>query len=184
MAESAGNERGAVPLQGVPETATQLAVSVVMRITPTPEHRWLDERVETLAVVPATASAANGESAAEQPGSGGESAAQGSRIIRHDGLTLDLFADEAESYYSNLMVDDPRCFVIFHADEDEDEDAQPTPFIVTASADLAASYEEGDHRIDAVPLDPALLPTIEAFVLMHYVPEKRIKRKRRDWSKS
>jgi len=180
MNEPAQAQRGAVPLQGVPETATELAVSVVLRITPTPEHRWIDERVETLAVVPAAAQ----DSQAVAAGDDSTANSEGARIVRHDGLTIELFPDEAESYYSNLMVDDPRCFVVFRAEDEDDEDANYEPFVVTASADLATAYEEGDHKIDAVPLDPALLQTIEAFILMHYVPQKRIKRKRRDWKKS
>jgi hypothetical protein len=155
-----------------PETRTHLPVSVLIRVTPTPEHRWLDERLETLAVLPA----ADGLPASEHA----TDSSSGERIIRHDGLSIELHADEAESYYFNLMVDEPRCFVAYQGEEGE----RPLPFVVTPSFDLAASYEEGDLRVDAVALDPALLQPIESFVLLHYVPEKKIKRKRRNWSKS
>lgn len=155
-----------------PETRTHLPVSVLIRVTPTPEHRWLDERLETLAVLPAAAGLP-----ASEPGHD-ENLSE--RIVRHDGLSIELHADEAESYYFNLMVDEPRCFVAFQAEEGE----RPTPFVVTPSFDLAASYEEGDLRVDAVALDPTLLQHIESFVLLHYVPEKKVKRKRRNWNKS
>lgn len=161
-----------------PSAQSHLPVTVLLRITPTPEHPWLDERVETLAVLPVP------DTGAPDPadGSAAQAVNDGSiaqtRLIRVDGMAIDLHPDEAESYYFNLMVDEPRCFVVFQSEDGE----RPVPFVVTPSFDLAASYEEGDLRVDAVTLDPGLLQPIESFVLQHYLPEKKVKRKRRNWS--
>jgi hypothetical protein len=52
---------------------------------------------------------------------------------------------------------------------------------VTASYGEAASYSEVDENVYAVPIPPEIYLWIEAYVLEHYVPEKRRKRKRDDW---
>lgn len=161
------------PLVDAPETRTHLPVSVLIKVTQTPDHPWLDERLETLAVMPAVDSTPNDDNAAPD-----NIDSRQERILRHDGLSIELHPDEAESYYFNLMVDEPRCFIAYQAEEGE----RPQPFVVTPSFDLAASYEEGDLRVDSVSLHPTLHQHIESFVLQHYIPEKKVKRKRRKWS--
>ncbi|MGC1440474.1 MAG: DUF3305 domain-containing protein [Burkholderiaceae bacterium] len=175
-----------VPMQDGPELLARVPVSVLMQITPTPEHRWLSESLQTLAVIPADAATATATTtiatgpvaAVATPKAGDQRGDDEPRLIRHDGLILELHPDEAESYYLNLMVENPRCFVVF----DSDDSGRPLPFLVTPSFDLATSYEENDRRVDSVPLDSGLYSNVEAFVLNYYVPEKVIKRKRRNWS--
>lgn len=164
-------------MQDAPPLQSHLPVTVVIQCTPTPEHRWQTETRELIAVMPRaseqsqSASAPNNES---QP-------PNGTQMLRYDHLQIELHADEADSYYLNISTEQPRCFVVLNENE---ETGEYEPFIVTASPDLAASYESVDHPIEVVPLDPALYPPIEAFVLTHHIPEAFKKRKRKNWSET
>lgn len=95
------------------------------------------------------------------------------------GLQVALHVDECESYYYNLISERPRAFVVAHATADGE---QPQPFRVSMSFDEAHAYLEGDDQVYAVAVPPELYRWTEAFVVEHYAPEQRLKRKRRDWS--
>lgn len=95
------------------------------------------------------------------------------------GFKLLLHLDECESYYHNLMSPAPKCYVIAHQHEGE----MPVPFMVTLSFDEAHSYLEGDEEIFAVDIPPELYQWVESYVVAHYAPEERKKRKRKDWKK-
>lgn len=95
-----------------------------------------------------------------------------------NGLRVALYKDECESYYHNLMSPEPRCYVVAHVEGDEEP---PDPFLVTLSFDAAHAYLEGEDDIYGVDIPPELYRWTEAFVLVNYAPEKRIKRKRKDW---
>ena len=96
------------------------------------------------------------------------------------GLPLKLYKDEAESYYHNLMAPNPSIFVVTRTNEQD----QPEPFIVSASFDEAHAYLEADDQAHALAMPAELYHWIERFVLTHYVPEPRKKRKRQDWKQS
>lgn len=164
-----------VPMQDRPPAPDGFAVTVLMRRHPVTGNPWIDERWEVLGVIPEqqpvpTAGAAGPPAAATDPLPADE-------IVRYDGLMLRLHADEAESYYHNLMVNRPLCYVVCRPAAD----GTPRPVLVTASFDQANAYVEGDERVDAVPLPDALYAPIETFVLTHFVPTRRPKRKRKDW---
>ena len=92
------------------------------------------------------------------------------------GLPLALYADECESYYYNLMSDNPMIFVISRANEVLN---LPEPFVVTASFDEANAYQESDDQVFSAAMAPDIYRWIEGFVLENYVPEKKYKRKRK-----
>ncbi len=94
------------------------------------------------------------------------------------GLELRLHKDEAESYYHNLMADSPQLYVIARIDEN---DQSMVPFHVSTSFDEANAYLEVDDEVYSVAMPPEVAVWMERFVLKHYVPEPRKKRKRRDW---
>jgi len=101
--------------------------------------------------------------------------------IKHyicDGLQVVLYKDECESYYHNLMSPTPRCYVVAHVEDIEDP---PEPFLITMSFDEAHAYLEGEDEVYDVDVPPELYRWTEAFILVHYAPEKRFKRKRKDW---
>lgn len=95
-----------------------------------------------------------------------------------NGLQIKLYEDECESYYHNLMSPTPRCYVVAHTEDVEDP---PEPFLITMSVDEAHAYLEGEEEIYDVDIPPELYKWTEAFILVHYAPEKRKKRKRKNW---
>ncbi len=96
-------------------------------------------------------------------------------VYRH--LTLRLFGDECESYYHNLMSPNPSCFVIAR----ENDQGQPVPFLVSMSFDEAHAYQEGDDLVYSVAIPVELYAYLEAYVIEHYQPNQRKKRKRENW---
>ena len=95
----------------------------------------------------------------------------------YTGLSIELHKDDAESFYCNLMSDNPSVFVI--CDEEQDELLQPS--IVTLSYAEATTYMETDQRVERVEMPAELYRWLEQYVLANYVPEKKKKRKRTDW---
>lgn len=96
----------------------------------------------------------------------------------YPGLRIELHKDECESYYHNLVSPTPRCFVIAELCDGE----APKPFHASLSFDEAHAYLEGDSEVYAVDIPPELYRWSEAYVLQHYAPEKKRKRKLTDWS--
>lgn len=94
------------------------------------------------------------------------------------GFYIRLHKDEVESYYHNLKSESPRLFVISTLDEQ----GVLTPFKITASFDEAHAYLEAEVEVEAVPMPPELYSWVERYVLTHYLPERKVKRKRRDWT--
>jgi hypothetical protein len=99
------------------------------------------------------------------------------RRYLYRGFTLRLHTDECESYYHNLLAPSPCCYVVVTAASD----GSPQPLLVTLSFDEAHAYLEGEDDLYTVPMPPEIYQWTEAFVLAHYVPVKRAKRKRQDW---
>ena len=94
----------------------------------------------------------------------------------HRGFNLQLQIDECESYYHNLLSPRPRCYVVASLERDE-----PVPRLVTMSFDEAHAYMEGGEELFTVDVPPELYRWTEAFVLQHYVPRQRKRRKREAW---
>jgi len=88
-----------------------------------------------------------------------------------------LHVDEVESYYFNLLSETPGCYVITR----QNDENVPVPFLVSLSFDEANAYLESDENVYVVGIPPELYRWVEAYVLIHYAPEKRKKRKRTDW---
>jgi hypothetical protein len=95
------------------------------------------------------------------------------------GLRLALFRDEAAGYYHNLMGSQPRVFVVCR----QNDDGRMEPALVTLNYDEAGAYMEVEEDVFSVPMPAEIYRWVENFVLQHYVPERRKKRKREDWKK-
>ena len=95
------------------------------------------------------------------------------------GLQLRLHEDECESYYHNLMSPKPGCFIV--AEQTEDPDDMPIPYLVSLSFDEVHAYLEGDEQVYAVEIPVELYQWAEAFILTHYVATKKTKRKLKNW---
>jgi hypothetical protein len=94
------------------------------------------------------------------------------------GLVVRLHVDECESYYHNMRSASPRAYIVARTD---DRNGMPEPFLVSLSFDEAHAYLEGDDEVYAVDIPAELYRWTEAFVIANYFPEKKRKRKLRDW---
>lgn len=151
-------------------------VSVIMERRQITGNPWVSESWSALGVTvggPSAQTLPAGNSAQPRLLVEGSQAAQ----FLWSGLTVELFPDEAESYYHNLTVQAPGCYVVVRPRED----GMPRPVLVSVSFDVAQAYQEGGEIVYSVPLPAQLYRATEAFVLAHYVPEKRRKRRRQDW---
>ena len=90
------------------------------------------------------------------------------------GLELWLYPDSAESYWYNLTAEKPALFVVCRDDEGEFR-----PVVVTANHDEAAAYGEVDDLVYTVDIPPEVHQRLERYVVDHYRPEPRKKRRRR-----
>ncbi|MGB1108740.1 MAG: DUF3305 domain-containing protein [Gammaproteobacteria bacterium] len=149
-------------------------VSVVLESRPPVHSQWVDEVWSAVGVV--VGSRDDGQSGELQL----VSDAGGVKRYLSTGLQVALYTDQCESYYHNMMTETPRCYVVAHLD-DEETDGRPEPFLVSMSFDEAHAYLEGDDEIYGVDVPPELYRWTEAFVLAHYFPEKKRKRKLKNW---
>ncbi|MEZ5585205.1 MAG: DUF3305 domain-containing protein, partial [Candidatus Competibacteraceae bacterium] len=94
------------------------------------------------------------------------------------GLTIRLYKDELESYYHNLTAPNPSVFVIMATNEQ----GVPEPLRVSASYDEANAYLEADGEVEGVPMPAEIHQWLEQYVIAYYMPERKTKRRRRNWS--
>lgn len=145
-------------------------VVVILKRKPS-TNRWIDYTWQVSGVV-----VSQQEAMASKTGVKIRSGDDGDEFL-WGGLSVTLYKDEAESYYHNLMAPNPSLYVILR----NNEQGQPEPFRVSACFDEANAYTEVDDDASAVAMPPELYHWIERFVLTHYVPEQRKKRKRKNW---
>ena len=149
-------------------------VAVLVEYQLVHDNRWIDGRWVVTGVV-----------ASKQPAAAGlqrrlvHSGDEAQQYL-WTGLSIELHKDDAESFYCNLMSDNPSVFVI--CDEEQDEALQPS--IVTLSYAEATTYMENEQRVERVEMPAELYRWLEQYVLANYVPEKRKKRKRVDWKET
>ena len=148
-----------------------LAVSVIMESRPS-TSRWIDEAWSVVGVTVGLCDDDVDRRAAqtliEQ---------DGVRQLMYSGFNLTLYEDECESYYHNIKAPSPDCYVIARNNSDD----VPIPYLVSLSFDEANAYLECEDTVFTTTLAPELYRWLEQFVLVNYVPEKRVKRKRKNW---
>lgn len=147
------------------------SISVIIQASPS-ANPWLDSHWEAIGIV-----AGEAERLGDNPEVELMHERDGIRQYLHRGFSVRLHEDECESYYYNLMSPAPCAYVVASVDDD----GRPSPLLVSLSYDEAHAYLEGDQTLYSVPIPPELYQWSEAFVLVHYMPEKRTKRKRQDW---
>ena len=149
----------------------KLPVSVIMEKRPS-DHAWVDFTYQVIGVVTNNHLPEKSTKKIYQQG--------GIERFLFSGLSLQLYVDQCESYYHNLMSPQPGCFVV--AGEAEMTDQIPEPYLVSLSFDEVHAYLEGDELVYAVEISPELYQWSEAFILTHYVATKRTKRKLKNWN--
>ncbi len=96
------------------------------------------------------------------------------------GLSLSFFRDGGESYWHSLVGEQQEIFVVCQGDQSGAED-EFEPVLVTADYDEAMAYHEADDTVLTAPMPAVVYQSLERFVLENYAPEKRHKRKRKQW---
>jgi len=148
----------------------KLPISVIMEKRPS-DNAWVDFTYQAIGVVTSDHPQDNAARKIYQH--------NGVERFLFSGLSLQLYVDECESYYHNLMSPQPGCYVV--AGEPETLDEMPEPYLVSLSFDEAHAYLEGDELVYSVDIPPQLYQWIEAYVLTHYVAIKKTKRKLKNW---
>ena len=88
----------------------------------------------------------------------------------YGGMEFTLFRDEAEGYFLNVSADTPQLFVMWRID---DESSLAVPRVITASYNEAGRLLDGGETVEGVPMPPALLEAVQAYVAQHYKPEPK-----------
>jgi hypothetical protein len=93
------------------------------------------------------------------------------------GLSLLLNEPEADSYYYNLLGDNPSVYIFGH----RDASGEIVPTQVSVEYIDAMAHAETGNEVFSVPMPPEVYRIVEEFVLEHFVPEEpRQSRKRGD----
>lgn len=100
-----------------------------------------------------------------------------SRYFR-GGLALHLYKDGTEGYWYNLLSDPPYLFVVC---DGEQGDHEVEPAFITANQDEASGYMESDRLVLSTPMPANICDILERYVISHYRPTQKKKRKRREW---
>jgi hypothetical protein len=141
----------------------QFAVTAVVSAKPS-SHPWVAISWQLLGFVPGL-----NELDIEQASEEGEVHAFPKQIFH-------LYKEDCDAYYHNLLSAQPKAFLICTQSEGE-----LTPVLVTVNYDEAASFMETDHVVLDAALPDELCVWLERFLIAHYVPVQRKKRKRESW---
>ena len=159
------------------EVPTTFPVSVLMERREVTVGRWSQWQWEVLAVV-----------AGEEIGHTGThrtvvASENGREQSLWTGLRVELFKDCCEGYWYNLMSGKPYLFVVCYVDEDDAGEERLIPALVTADQQEATGHMETDDHVYSVPMPEQVHEWLERYVVAHYVPAQKKKRKRREWAK-
>ncbi len=94
------------------------------------------------------------------------------------GMSVHLYKDGNEGYWYNLLSDMPYLFIVCDGNPN---DMEIEPVFVTANQDEATGDMEAERVVLEIPMPDEMRSIVERYVVTHYVPETRKKRKRKDW---
>lgn len=89
----------------------------------------------------------------------------------HAGFALELYTDEAEFYFANITLPEPRVFVLWRI-----ENELACPALVTASYGVAARMMDAGEQVDGVRMPEEIHGWVSDFVNRHYRPEEKKKK--------
>ncbi|NQW08255.1 MAG: DUF3305 domain-containing protein [Alphaproteobacteria bacterium] len=94
-------------------------------------------------------------------------------------LPLELFRADTEAYVDNLNSSAPAIYVVVRPGDEENDEADIVPCLVTVSPYEAQDYlDSGEEIVERLGLPDILREWMEAFVAEHHEEEAFIKRKR------
>jgi len=160
----------------------RLPVSVLVERQLASNGRWTQYQWQCLEILCGL------DSAGDAPGCTLISEDDETRTSRYmwSGMHIDLFKDGCESYWYNLLSEKPYLFVICFHDQDLDDDEDPAamePILVTPNQDEANAHMESEDLVFSVPMPEQVIEWVERFVVEHYDPVIKKKRKRQDWAR-
>jgi hypothetical protein len=92
---------------------------------------------------------------------------------------LELFRGETEAYKVALSTNPPSVWVVMRPSEDADAAFPYFVHAVTASPYIAQDHlDNAEEIVEAMPMPPALIAWVAAFVDRNHVEEKFVKRRR------
>ena len=151
-------------------TSEKMPVGVVLERRSS-DHPWEDLAVRPVAIVPGAATEPVARILAEGDGWAQYYAGM---------LELELHHTETEDYLYNLANDPPAVYVMLREDLDAVDGV--APFAVTASPSEAQSYLDADENlVEAVPMPPAIVGWVGAFVERYHVDRPVYKRQRKPY---
>jgi hypothetical protein len=112
---------------------------------------------------------------------------EGGRLIHDDagkqqyiwsGFEIRLYQDASESYWLNLVGQQPSLFIVCREDP---VDGGCAPLVVTANYDEAGAYMEADATVMAAPMPPEIYRWLEQYVVENFRPVEGKSRKREAW---
>ncbi len=157
-------------------TQSEIPVTVLVECRQARSGRWVEEQWQAIAVV-----AGKDVTSDEFETTLVHEDAECRRYL-WSGLRLLLYKDACESYWYNLMSDEPYLYVVCFAEEDEDGEECLHPVLVTADQQEATGHMETDDQVYSVPMPEQVHQWVERFVVENYVPEQKKKRKRKQWA--
>lgn len=152
-------------------------MSVIVEQRQVKDKPWGGELWEVIGVISAQA-ATEAETSADAPEKTVLRRDESSVQYLWNGFAIELFKDEAESYYANLRGRNTGVFVICH---ESDESPELIPQLVSLSYDDAVSHMEVDEPVFNVAVPREIYLWLERYVLDTYQPEEKKKRKRKNW---
>jgi len=155
----------------ITESRIKIPVAVVLQRTIDPSKKWSYPNWSIAAVVA-------GENIQQQREKMTIHETENTFRSFHGGLLLELFKDGSEGYWYNLLSDKPYLFVIC---EGEQGAMEVEPVFITANQDEATGHLESDDIVLSVVMPGEIRDLLERYVVDHYQPAIKKKRKRRDW---
>lgn len=148
----------------------KMPVGVVMERR-TSDHPWEDVAVRPVAIVPGAAAESVDRTLADGEG----------WVQYYAGmLELELHHTETADYLYNLANDPPAVYVMLREDLDAADGV--APFAVTVSPSEAQSYLDAEENlVEVVPMPPAILGWVGAFVERYHVDRPVYKRQRKPY---
>lgn len=157
-------------MSDITQTLTdRLPLGVIVAHEPVTGNRWIEERWRVAGVVYGAAVDLERRRSLLREGP------EGTHYL-WSGLELRLQPGDAESYYYNLLGDNPSLYVYCEADDS----GELVPISVNAEYIDAMSQQEFGNVVFAVPMPPEVYRIIEQFAAAHYVPEEPRRKRKRD----
>jgi hypothetical protein len=152
--------------QSVP--ISEIPLGVITAREPVSGNAWISERWKVLGVVAGQVNNTGGIVCRQlRAGPEGEE-------FLWTGFVLRLQQNEVDSYYYNIVGQNPSVYVYCQ----NDDSGEPRPRAVTIDYIDAMSHGESGNATFSVPMPPEVYRCVEEFVLAHYTPEEpKMKRK-------